>query len=235
MPPSSTQSHSSAATSQRHSTIYARRSVQSLPKLHIPPYAPPYATSYYRSARRPPKLKRMAVPQRLWKPTMRAISSPLIPPPPVTFDLVDAHASYGLPISFVTSENVNPQIPNMVQNSDDLVLEGLNKISLRIQWPGYEHVDWVRTIGLTTSSGRMTRGELAEEVVRLLWYFFDRLSYEVVNPSKRVWAVGRGQGQWSIENIILVALHCCHKNTFQPELQLYFPHQARAVASSSTS
>ncbi|TCD62473.1 hypothetical protein EIP91_006821 [Steccherinum ochraceum] len=193
----------------------------------------------YATVSRPPILKRMNVPQRSWqphklgrKPTKSVVSEDLLPLPRISFDLVGAQRPYGIPVSLLTSNGCKRSVPSMVQNSQDPVFEGLDRLTFRLIWPGYEHVELSRQIRLSTPTGQITRGQLAEQIIEHLINFFCRLSQETVNqsvnPSTKVWMIGHSPGQWSMDNIILLGLYPVHGNTFQADLQLFFPHQAKA-------
>ena len=56
--------------------------------------------------------------------------------------------------------------------------------ALALQWPGYEHVDWHRHVRLTTSSGQVTRGQLAEVIIDYLFAFFN-VSFAVTLPDSQ--------------------------------------------------
>lgn len=130
----------SLETVEGHSTPSMHPRRPALSKLIIPPYTPSHVAGQRNSPNYgPPKLKRMAVPQRLWVPLFRTFplqntpDSPTIPP--ITFDLVGSCAPYGLPIPLVTSRlesTADSEFASLVQNADDVVLEKFEKIFLRI-------------------------------------------------------------------------------------------------------
>ncbi|KAK1220696.1 hypothetical protein PQX77_016522 [Marasmius sp. AFHP31] len=56
-------------------------------------------------------------------------------------------------------------LQQMMQGANDAVFANApsrpRKVTLHIRWPGYEHIEWVRTIEVVTASGHITRAQLA--------------------------------------------------------------------------
>ncbi|THH26677.1 hypothetical protein EUX98_g7511 [Antrodiella citrinella] len=190
------------------------------------PTSPPIVTNYsILTFARPPILKRMSVPQKSWQPPQKRKLKYCEPLERIHFDLVGAHASYGVPIALVTNQGCHQPVAAMVQGAEDLVCEGLDTLIFRILWPGYEHVDWNRHLSLP--AGQITRGKLMEHIIDYLFAYFTTMSATPVNASRKVWTIGYNPGQWSMENIILCGVYPVHGNVFQADLQLCFPHQAK--------
>ncbi|KAH8079423.1 hypothetical protein BXZ70DRAFT_649039 [Cristinia sonorae] len=180
---------------------------------------------------RPPILKRAAVPQKSWRPQVKrkTKNGPLTPLPRITFDLAGAPPSYGLPIALLTSQGCQQSVQDMVQGGREVILQGLDKVVFRILWPGYDHVDWHRHVRLTTSTGPITRGQLAEQIIDHLFSFFHKLASETVDPNEKVWTIGHNTRarQWGMENVILLGLYPVHERTYQAELQVCLPDEAQ--------
>lgn len=56
---------------------------------------------------------------------------------------------------------------------------GLTDCDFISQWPGYEHVDWMRSINLNTPTGWMTKGQLAFQIGKMISNYV-----EVSSPSR---------------------------------------------------
>ncbi|KAJ2931042.1 hypothetical protein H1R20_g6046, partial [Candolleomyces eurysporus] len=80
--------------------------------------------------------------------------------PSISFDCA-GHDIQGVPMRELNARNVATLV-QMLQGANEPAFSqpGLQKITLRVHWPGYPHVDWARTIELVPN-GLMTRAQLA--------------------------------------------------------------------------
>ncbi|EEB94190.1 hypothetical protein MPER_07037 [Moniliophthora perniciosa FA553] len=108
----------------------------------------------------------------------------------------------------------------MMQGANDLVLAHtqLPTINLHIRWPGYEHVEWIRSIDVVTANGPISRAQLAHAVAQSFIRYVERTQYEAT-PFKD-WKLG--PGGIVFEHIVIHSLHNVSGNAWQAELSVSF-------------
>ncbi|KAG5639930.1 hypothetical protein DXG03_002328, partial [Asterophora parasitica] len=81
----------------------------------------------------------------------------------IAFDYI-GYAKQGIPMRELSTRSANA-LAQMIGGAGDAVLAhtGVARITLRIIWPGYEHVDWARSIEINTN-GPMTRAQLGATI-----------------------------------------------------------------------
>ncbi|KAF9077555.1 hypothetical protein BDP27DRAFT_1208445 [Rhodocollybia butyracea] len=121
---------------------------------------------------------RKRVPQSIYHPNdkWRAQTGRLTVHPPIAIDF-KGYSRQGMKMSEIYARG-SYALSQMMEGADDRVLArtGLKRITLHIRWPGYDsydHCKWIRSIELNTSSGPITRAELAAAVSQNFYRYFD--------------------------------------------------------------
>ncbi|KAG6329481.1 hypothetical protein ID866_9607 [Astraeus odoratus] len=89
---------------------------------------------------------------------------------------------------------------------------GLQRVRLIIPWPGYEHLEWTAPINLFTSSGPLTRGQLAAHLALAFQSFIVKSSTHAPTSNVGSWRIAVGGGNLasttgiSFERLVLFAL-----------------------------
>ncbi|TFK60460.1 hypothetical protein BDN72DRAFT_828884 [Pluteus cervinus] len=144
------------------------------------------------------------VPRSKWK---SATGRSLPPNPAIMFDYA-GHSQQGVSMRAIHHGSA-PQL----EGSDDPVLQhtGLQTITLRIIWPGYEYIDFSRAIEIALPSGPITRSELAAAVSANFCRFLEKVK---CSPSTGTsWTVGVGGIRF--EHLVLVSLINTWENVWQ--------------------
>lgn len=90
------------------------------------------------------------------------------------------------------------------------------RIRLVISWPGYEHVDWSSSIELFTSSGPLTRGQLAVEISNAFHSFIMKSSTYPPSPLAYDWRTSTGG--ISFDRLILLACWNLHDDVWMADV-----------------
>ncbi|KAG6916458.1 hypothetical protein DXG01_006725 [Tephrocybe rancida] len=156
---------------------------------------------------------RRRVPQQLYTPKSRSLSGRAHSP--ISFDH-PGYSKQGIQMRELTARSV-AALASIIQGAGDAVLAhtGLPRITLRILWPGYEHVEWAATIDLNGGSyGPITRAQLGVAVSQHFSRFVERARTE---PSK--------SSEWNLsssgirfEHLVLVALVNVSDDIWQAEV-----------------
>ncbi|TFK60459.1 hypothetical protein BDN72DRAFT_526234 [Pluteus cervinus] len=144
------------------------------------------------------------VPTSKWK---NATEQSFPPNPVVAFDYV-GHSNQGVSMRAIHHGSA-PQL----DGSDDPVLQytGLQKITLRIIWPGYEYITFSRVIEIVRPSGPITRSDLAAVVSANFCRYLEKAKS---SPSTETeWTVGPSSVRF--EHLILVSLVNVWENVWQ--------------------
>jgi len=112
----------------------------------------------------------------------------------------------------------SPFIHTNLQGADDPVVlqRGLAKIKLRIIWPGYEHIEWVRTIEVYSSQGPITRLQLGAVIASNFARYIEKTQYEATKSGK--WRVGPAGIEF--ENLILLSLYNVFDDSWQASVAI---------------
>ncbi|KAF7362726.1 hypothetical protein MVEN_00621900 [Mycena venus] len=133
---------------------------------------------------------------------------------PVFFDYL-GQAGQGVSMRDLRLKGVSTPI----QCPNDLVLAHtrLQRIIFRIIWPGYEHVEWCRTITVTSSNGAaITRAALGVQIASSFAHFVEKSQYET--PTSRDWMVAPSCVRF--EHLYLISLHNTFEDVWQAEVAL---------------
>ncbi|TCD60438.1 hypothetical protein EIP91_005853 [Steccherinum ochraceum] len=154
---------------------------------------------------------RVLVPQRVWTPAglLQPGSSTRFNDH-ITFDLHDAPAGLGIPVLDMACRG---DLGIWMQKADDPIGFLVDVIRVRLIWPGYEHVDFVRAIPVTRKT---TFGQLALRVTQTILTYLSEI--RTVRPSTASWRVGPGAIQ--DDHLYLVSLFPVNSNTFQTVLHV---------------
>ncbi|KIM44215.1 hypothetical protein M413DRAFT_25663 [Hebeloma cylindrosporum] len=106
-----------------------------------------------------------------------------------------------------------PGIFGMINAGEDRVLQnsGLSRITFRILWPGYESVEWARSIEVNAADGPITRARLGQMVAQNFSRFIEaNRGVQSSNGSYHI-----GQNGIRFDHLFLVSI----KNVSSPELR----------------
>ncbi|KAF9261803.1 hypothetical protein L218DRAFT_473398 [Marasmius fiardii PR-910] len=132
----------------------------------------------------------------------------------ISFDFV-SYPQQGIPLKELYARGTHA-LQQMMQGANDPVLvhTRLARINLHISWPGYEHLQWYRSIEVVTSNGPATRAYLASVIAQHFASYFEKAQYEPTRIPE--WRLGF-QG-FSLDHIILLSLHHAFEDSFQVEV-----------------
>ncbi|GAW10425.1 hypothetical protein F5879DRAFT_983609 [Lentinula edodes] len=107
-------------------------------------------------------------------------------------------------------------LSQMMEGGDDRVLAhtGLKRITLHIRWPGYENYEWIRSIELNTSSGPITRAEIAAIVAQNFHRYFEKLQYSSTPAME--WHIG--PMGISFDKLVLVSISNVFEDAWQADV-----------------
>ncbi|THH27215.1 hypothetical protein EUX98_g6977 [Antrodiella citrinella] len=160
---------------------------------------------------------RVLLPQPTWTPNgFSKVDCAARSSQHITFDMVGAPAGFGTSVMDIAARG---NMSNWIQRADDLLGLNTDKVSLRIVWPGYEHIDFNRSIPVNP---QMNRGQLALQIAKLIMAYMSKMSSESPNPAGAKWRIGAGNV--GLEHIYLASVFSVHANTFQAVLHLQFRH-----------
>ncbi|KAJ8081413.1 hypothetical protein PM082_007255 [Marasmius tenuissimus] len=106
----------------------------------------------------------------------------------------------------------------MMEGANDQVmsLAATRRIVFHIRWPGYEHVEWTRTIEVATPQGPMTRAQLAGIISQHFARYLEKVQYEATRDIQ--WRIGPGGVKF--EQIVLLSLVNVFENAWQAEVAI---------------
>ncbi|KAJ2912201.1 hypothetical protein MD484_g8221, partial [Candolleomyces efflorescens] len=136
--------------------------------------------------------------------------------PSISFDYVD-RPNQGVPMRELSARNVSTLV-QVLQGPNEPVFSqtGLRKITLRIHWPGYPHVDWARTIELVSSGGPITRVQLATAIAMNYGRFMELA--RTAKPTSPDFVINVSAIQF--EHLVLVALRHVFEDVWQADVAL---------------
>ncbi|KAF7306232.1 hypothetical protein MIND_00413800 [Mycena indigotica] len=136
--------------------------------------------------------------------------------PSISFDYIGAAAAgQGVSMYDIRLQGNATQL----KAANDLVLasSGLTRITFRIIWSGYEHVEWCRTINVVSETGvPITRLGLAIQVASSFAHWTEKAQY--VKPTSSDWMVSPACVQF--RHMYLVSLVNTFENVWQADVAL---------------
>ncbi|KAF8165991.1 hypothetical protein B0H34DRAFT_787242 [Crassisporium funariophilum] len=131
----------------------------------------------------------------------------------ISFDYL-GHKRQGVPMRELSTRSI-PGLAQMIEGAGDKVLAhtGLQRITLRINWPGYTHIEWARSIEITVN-GPITRAELGQKVAQNFSRFIE------MNRGQKPTSLDFHMGQNGIrfEHVILVGLMNVFEDSWQADV-----------------
>ncbi|KAF8998855.1 hypothetical protein BDQ17DRAFT_1247341 [Cyathus striatus] len=135
---------------------------------------------------------------------------------PIAFDYI-GFSKQGVPMCELAGRSMTA-ISQMVVGANDMVLAaGMQRINFRIIWPGYEHVDWARSVEVATS-GLMNRGQLGAAIAMNFARFIDVPRTE--KASSGDWYVGPTGIRF--DQLVLVGLYNVVDDVWQADVAVDF-------------
>ncbi|GLB34426.1 hypothetical protein LshimejAT787_0113100 [Lyophyllum shimeji] len=131
----------------------------------------------------------------------------------ITFDYV-GYSKQGVPMRELSTRSA-AALGSMIVGAGDPVLAhtGLSRITLRIIWPGYEHVDWARSIEVNTN-GPITRAQLATIVSQNFARYIEKTRSEAARASE--WQIGPSCIRY--EHLVLIGLCNVFEDVWQADV-----------------
>ncbi|KAK7453482.1 hypothetical protein VKT23_011759 [Stygiomarasmius scandens] len=131
--------------------------------------------------------------------------------PTITFDLL-GQSRQGIPM-----RDIQPgfrTVDRWLAKANDQVFagSGLKRITLYITWPGFEHIDWNRSIDLV--GGSITRAELANVISQNFARFVEKAQYQPSSVSD--WPLGPNAIRF--EHLVLVSIYNIHADAYQVDV-----------------
>ncbi|KAG5730979.1 hypothetical protein E4T56_gene4013 [Termitomyces sp. T112] len=164
--------------------------------LDLPPSQP---TSTFLSPTRRRLPQPSYIPVSKWKAAMGRLNQLHNP---ITFDYI-GYSKQGVPMQELMARGTTA-LASMIQGANDAVFAhtGLIRIAFRIIWPGYEHVEWARTIELTRGKTPITRAQLGSTISLSFARFVEKTRLEPSTPNE--WNLTSSGIRF--EHLVLVAL-----------------------------
>ncbi|KAF8060682.1 hypothetical protein FPV67DRAFT_1423342 [Lyophyllum atratum] len=136
----------------------------------------------------------------------------------ITFDYL-GYSKQGVHMRELSSRSLHA-LGTMINGAYDQVLAhtGLPRISFRILWPGYEHVEWVRNLNIDTSGRPITRAQLGVVVSQHFSRFVERMYPERATCSE--WYLGANGIRF--EHLILLSFKNVFENVWQADVAVDF-------------
>ncbi|KAL0567478.1 hypothetical protein V5O48_014513 [Marasmius crinis-equi] len=136
---------------------------------------------------------------------------------PIDFDYIGI-PKQGMPLRELCARGPHA-INQMMQGANDQIMfPSGSKITFHIRWPGYEHIEYFRTIETVTSQGKITRGQLAGIIAQNFSRYFEKVQYEATRDVR--WRIGPSGIKF--EHIILLSLVNVFDNAWQAEVAVNF-------------
>ncbi|KAL0577455.1 hypothetical protein V5O48_004524 [Marasmius crinis-equi] len=114
-------------------------------------------------------------------------------------------------------------LQQMMQGANDAVFAHApsrpRKITFHIRWPGYEHVEWVRSIEVVTPSGHITRSELASVVAQNFARYVEKTQFEATTNID--WRLGPAGIRF--DHVVLLSLRNVFEDAWQADVAVDFP------------
>ncbi|KAJ3486302.1 hypothetical protein NLI96_g4326 [Meripilus lineatus] len=169
----------------------------------------------------PPPPNRKILPQPIYVPTRGRHRPDKLPP--IYLNLNGAPLGWGVPLQELLARGAANALQGFLADCNDEALPefkaaGINKIQLRVEWPGYEELHWMRPLSLRTSTGWMTKGQLIFQLGTLLQRFMNLASLEKPCESDKRFVIGRGQ--IGMQHVVLDSLINTYGVCFQLTIQL---------------
>ncbi|KAG6373902.1 hypothetical protein JVT61DRAFT_6055 [Boletus reticuloceps] len=174
-----------------------------------PPLEPPFPTSL------PPSFKRAPQTPKYLPSSPRSGSHV-----PIIFELIGAPSrGLGIPMRELVVRS-GGALERMIVDASESVgylmsgPRGIRTVSLRIMWPGYEHLDWSHTLELFPSDGPVTRGELAVQIAFAFSEYVSQMAARTPSAGAANWRLGsRSTGGIAFDRMVLIALwNSCDDN-----------------------
>ncbi|KAJ8087107.1 hypothetical protein PM082_005935 [Marasmius tenuissimus] len=109
-------------------------------------------------------------------------------------------------------------LQQMMQGANDAVFANApsrpRKVTLHIRWPGYEHIEWVRTIEVVTASGHITRAQLAGVIAQNFARYVEKTQFEATTNID--WRLG--PAGITFDHITLLSLRNVFEDAWQAEV-----------------
>ncbi|RDB19892.1 hypothetical protein Hypma_013120 [Hypsizygus marmoreus] len=131
----------------------------------------------------------------------------------ITFDFI-GYSRQGVPMRELSTRSANA-LSQMIQGAEDHVLAhtGLARITLRILWPGYEHIEWARSVELTVH-GPITRSQLGAAISMNFARFIEKNRSETARSSE--WHIGPNGIRF--EHLVLISLCNVFEDVWQADV-----------------
>ncbi|KAI6114760.1 hypothetical protein EDD16DRAFT_1703830 [Pisolithus croceorrhizus] len=166
-----------------------------------PTLSPPFQTnlphpSFVRLPQSPPQKITAAQPRAL-------------PAAPISFELIGAPSrGTGVPMRELVVRSgcvLERMLVGAAEHVGATMGKALRVVRIRlvIPWPGYEHVEWISSIELFTSTGPLTRGQLAVDIANAYHSFIMKSSTYPPSPLAYDWRTSTGG--ISFDKLILLA------------------------------
>ncbi|KAF8073326.1 hypothetical protein FPV67DRAFT_1446310 [Lyophyllum atratum] len=133
----------------------------------------------------------------------------------IAFDFL-GYAKQGVPMRELSTRSAHA-LASMIHGAGDVVLAhtGLARITLRIIWPGYEHVEWARSIEVNLAGqGPVTRAQLGAIISQNFARFIEKTRSEPARSSD--WHLGPSGIRY--EHMVLVALCNVFEDVWQADV-----------------
>ncbi|KAK7033581.1 hypothetical protein VNI00_012808 [Paramarasmius palmivorus] len=138
---------------------------------------------------------------------------------PVAFEYI-GYPNHGMPLREICVRGPYA-MAQMMQGANDQVFAHtqLRKISLHIRWPGYERVEWIRSIDVIASSGPITRAQLAHAIAQSFTQYIEKVQYEATTSNE--WRLG--PANILLEHIVLELFTKCLRRCLASRRQRRLP------------
>ncbi|KAF7432552.1 hypothetical protein PC9H_004493 [Pleurotus ostreatus] len=161
--------------------------------------------------------KRKRVPQLLFTPSSKwgASFGRTNQNRPITFDMNGYHGQ-GIRMNEISARGA-PALGSMMFGANDIVFPAnVRRITFRICWPGYQHVEWTRSVEVVTSSGPMTRLQLARAITDNYVNYISHTAY--ATSSDPTWPLSSA----TFPRLVLVALWNVYEDSWQADVAFDF-------------
>ncbi|EAU85226.1 hypothetical protein CC1G_06242 [Coprinopsis cinerea okayama7 len=156
--------------------------------------------------------RRRRVPQPIFMPsgTSRAL------PPAVPIDYV-GRFNQGIPMVELSIKDRSPTelAKMMVRGFDQVFPPDTSPITFRIQWPGYDHLEYVRRLHIvTTGPVNYNRAEVAQAIASVFAEFCDtHKNTRGTDPNYQV-------GDIQFQKLVLVGIRNVYENVWQADVAI---------------
>ncbi|KAF5312626.1 hypothetical protein D9619_003723 [Psilocybe cf. subviscida] len=117
----------------------------------------------------------------------------------ISFDRIGSPGK-GMPIADLVARSI-PGLNTIMKGGEDYVFSGTPcvRITFRIMWPGYLHLNWAHNIDVVSAQGPIARAQLAQAVAQSFARFVEKCRTEV--PTQTEYRIGVAGIR--LENLIL--------------------------------